>query len=531
MSYFNKNKKLSDESTLLFRATIKENIFLLIVFGWSGWALILPSLFDTLRSRDNSWTWILISLGSISFCIVNGYENFYSKFIITISIVALAIFVDCYNKTFIHNIIIHLVNGVHIGVSIYFLIMKLYPENFPPLWRTILPSGNEAFDMLILCLVFQNVGYYMIGSWLSPQDGSIARWANSPMNLVNLNFIHTDRDRLKLFYILSSFGLMGRIWNLSLGKVYYTEGSGVPFYISSFLAQFDRLYVTAWLYGCWFWLQKNIRTNSIVWPTVILTIVELIYQIFSGSKGRFFNFIVIPLATVFILTRQRVSAITVLLLAGFGVISWLFIYPILVVYRNVISANPLGNIVDPIASINKAYQLLNSYSSEQYIEIILTPFNASGITEQVMAMTSIIHYHLAQDGDLLWPRLLLFWIPRFLWDEKPIALSANLIGRLSHRLPDFDITTSVLITGTGELYLYYGLLGSTLMVLVGIVFRWINEAISPFKLYTPFRIAVLISFLPLMQGFVSGTFESGLTGLVIQLGVLYLILGFVKRLM
>ncbi len=531
MSYFDENKKLSEQSPLIFNATIKEDIFLLIVFGWSGLLLILPNLLGTLRSRSSSQAWILIILASISFCLLNEYENYYSKSIIAISIVALPIFIDCYSKTFIQNIIIHLVNGVYVGVSSYFLIMKLYPESFPPLWQQILPSGNEAFDMLILCLIFQNIGYYLIGSWLFPQDGSTAKWANSSRNLVNLSFIHTDGDRLKLFYILSSFGLMGRLWNLSLGKVYYTEGSGIPFYISSFLAQFDRLYVTAWLYGCWFWLQKNTKTNSVVLPTVILTIVELTYQIFSGSKGRFFNFIVIPLATIFILTRQRVSAIIVLLLAGLGVISWIFIYPILVVYRNVISANPLGSAIDPIASINKAYQLLNSYTSEQYIEIILTPFNASGITEQVMAMTSIIHYHVTQDGDLLWPRLLLFWIPRFLWAEKPISLSANLVGRLSHRLPEFDTTTSVLITGTGELYLYYGLLGSTLMVLTGIFFRWMNEAISPFKLYTPFRIAVLISFLPLMQGFVSGTFEAGLTGLIIQLGVLYLILGFVKRLM
>lgn len=527
MSYFQENKKFIEQSPLMFHSTINENIFFLIVFGWSGWSLVLPSLLGTLKSKNNSSTWILISLVSISFCVSNGLENVFSKFFFVISTVSLAIFMDCYHKTFIQNVTIHLVNGVHVGVSTYFLIMSLYPEIFPLKWQEILPSSNEAFDMLILCLIFQNIGYYLIGSSLFPQYGSMGKWANSSRNLVNLSFIDSDVKRLKLFYILSSFGLMGRLWNLSLGKIYYTEGSGVPFYISSFLAQFDRLYVTAWLYGCWFWLQKSTRESSIVFPTIILTIVELTYQILSGSKGRFFNFIVIPLATAFILTRQRVSTLIVLVLTGSGIFSWLFIYPVLVVYRNVISAIP-GSVIDPIASISKSYQLLNTYTREQYIEIILTPFNASGITEQVMAMTSIIHYHLAQDGDLFWTRLLLFWVPRFLWNDKPISLSANLIGRLSHRLPEHDITTSVLITGTGELYLYFGLLGSTLMVLVGIVLRWINEATSPFKVYSPFRIAVFISFLPLMQGFVSGDFEASLTGLVIQLVVLYLSLAFVR---
>jgi hypothetical protein len=531
MPYSNENEKSISESPLIFNATIKENIFLLIVFGWSGWALILPNLLGILRSKNNSWLWIFITLSSIILCMIIGYENVYSKSIITLAIVVLLVAIDCYNKRFIQNTLIHLVNTSYIGIALTFLIMESYPDSYPSLWLTILPSANRAFDMVILCLIFQNLGYYLIGSWLIPQNGAISRWAASSKNIANLSFVKTNQDQLKLFVFMSLFGLISRFWNLSLGKIYYTEGSGVPFYISSFLAQFDRLYVVAWLYGCSFWLQRNNRENKAInLLTLGLTIVESIYQILSGSKGRFFNFIVIPMASTFLLTRQRVSSFVVVTLSVTSFFSWLFVYPILVIYRGILDANPLGNIIDPFATFNKSYQIFISLSSEKYIEQILIPLNASGVAEAVMAMTSIIHYNVSQDSGLIWLRLFFFWVPRFLWEDKPANLSANMIGRLSHRVGEDNFGTSVLITSPGELYLYYGLLGSSLMVLLGFIIFFMNQAISPFKLYSSFRIAIFISYIPILRDFLIGNFEAGLTGLILQLGVMYGMISFARKL-
>jgi hypothetical protein len=527
MPNFKEDIQIKNESPLLANATMKEYVFLLVVFGWAGLPLILPHLLGTLRSRDNSWTWTVISLLIISFCLFYGYDNFYAKFATSLSTIALLVFFDCHQKKFIQNVLIHLMNGGVVGIIIYFLMMKLYPGYFPPLWKQVSPALDEAFDMMFLCLIFQNFGYYVVGGLLATSNGAFVKWADSSKNLFNLSFIDNDAKRLKLFIILSSFGLITRIWNLSLGKAYYTDGSGIPFLINSFLSQFDRLYIVAWLYGCWFWLQKNTKTNILTWLTIALTLIELAYQILSGSKGRFFNLVLVPLASLLIMTRQRASAFIVFFVTSVSIFSWLFIYPILVIYRNVLSSSDTVN--DPIATIGKAYLTVSSYSFEKYIEIILTPLTASGIAELVLSITSIIYYRVTQEGDLIWPRLFLFWVPRFLWDDKPTNLSTNLIGRLSHRLGQEDFTTSVLNTSPGELYLYFGLMGSCLMILFGIVLRLMNETTSPFRLYSPFRVAILISFLPLLQNVWLVSFESNLTGIAMRFGILYLVLILIKR--
>jgi hypothetical protein len=427
-----------------------------------------------------------------------------------------------------YNILIHLVNSGYLGVCVYFTIMKMFPESFPGIWITVVFSAPRAIEMLFLCLLFQNIGYYLIWWIFIPLTSPFITWSKSYKNLVNLFFINNSSNQLILFLVLSSFGLISRLWNLSLGNVYYTDGSGIPSSISSFLAQFDQLYVVAWLYGYALSLESSNKKSSITKLTHIIIFLEFLYQFFSGSKGRFFNYIIIPMASIFILVRKKISWMNFLLLSMFGGFSWLFIYPVLTEYRGLMSSTSINGSLEPITLMNQSIQTVINYSWEKYSDTILTPLNRSGIAEQVTAMTSIIHFQVSQEEGLLWQRLFLFWVPRFVWTDKPIILSGNLIGRLSGRLGSEDFTTSVLTTAPGELFLYSGLWGSSLMILVGLLFRVINEVISPFKIYTPFRAAMLIAYLPLMQGFLSGSFESGLTGIVLQMAILYLVLFLAK---
>jgi hypothetical protein len=258
---------------------------------------------------------------------------------------------------------------------------------------------------------------------------------------------------------------------------------------------------------------------------------EFVYQLLSGSKGRFFTFIVLPIATVYILVKQKNSWFTFIIFSIFGFFSWLVVYPILTIYRNLLAELAFKGNIDPWNLLNKAFQMLQTYSWNDYWTTVLIPFNQSGITEQVIALTSIIHHQVTQPSHLLWQRLFMFWIPRFLWSEKPIGLSGNLIGRLSGRLSSMDFTTSVLTTGPGELFLYYGVLGGLFMIFTGLLLRFVNEAISPFKLFTLFRVAILAAYMPLSQGILSGSFEGNFTGIIMQLGTLYLTLSIIKIVM
>ncbi len=518
--------KKSENQYLLSSFGIKENALLILIFGWAGIGIVFSSFLNSVRSKSFSYAFIILALTTIGFCLSTFNENnsVWGIFLIVISFISLLISVDVYYKRFEKNIVIHLVNSGYLGVCVYFTIMKMFPENFPGIWITIALSAPQAIEMLFLCLLFQNIGYYLIWWIFQPFSTPIIAWLQSGKNLVNLSFVKNSPNQLILFLFLSSFGLISRLWNISLGNVYYTDGSGIPSQIGSFLAQFNQLYVVAWLYGYALSLEAINKKNTVTKLTRILIIIEFLYQLFSGSKGRFFNFVILPLACVFILVRKKVSWVNFFLLTMLGAISWLFIYPLLVEYRNLISTISIQSSIEPLVLINTSIQTLLNYSWEKYIETILTPLNSSGIAEQVTAMTSIIHYRVSQEEGLLWQRLLFFWVPRFVWPDKPIILSGNLIGRLSGRLGSEDFVTSVLTTAPGELFLYCGLWGSSLMIFAGLLFRFVNEAISPFKIYSPFRVAVLIAYLPFLQGILSGTFESGLTGIVLQFLTLYIVL-------
>lgn len=512
-------------------SSLKENLLILMVFGIPGWSLVISNFLDLSKSRKVCVFLILASLFSLTLGLVgmsDGIHPINFQFITCLAFVTLTISIDSYLGNFWNNALLHLVNTGYLGVGFYFFIMNLYPDSFPSLWKSILPSAPKAFDMLMLCMVYQTIGYYIVWQLFYPITNSIRKWAISSSNLLNFSFPGSSLCLPALFGIFTILGLASRLWNLSLGNVYYTEGSGVPFFISSFLAQFDRLYSVALLYGCALSFTENNKKNSIIKLTWFVVAFEFIYQLLSGSKGRFFYFVVLPISSVFVLVARRISWGILLLLSGSGLFSWLVVYPILVIYRNLLAASALGSSIDPVELFNQASQMLRMYSWDAYVEMLFTPFNQSGIAEQVIAMTSIIHYDVSQDGSLLWQRLFLFWVPRFIWPGKPVVLSGNLIGRLSKRVNEEDVRTSVLTTAPGELFLYYDLWGSSLMILMGLLLRFLNETLSPFKFFTIFRVALLVSYLPLAQGILSGSFESGLTGIILQIGTLYAALLIIK---
>ena len=512
-------------------SSLKENLLILMVFGIPGWSLVISNFLDLSKSRKVCVFLILASLFSLTLGLVgmsDGTHAINFQFITCLSFITLTISIDSYLGSFWNNALLHLVNTGYLGVGFYFFIMALYPDSFPLLWKSILPSAPKAFDMLILCMLYQTIGYYLVWSLLYPISNYIKKWAISPKNLLNFSFPGSSSCLPVLFGLFAILGLASRLWNLSLGNVYYTEGSGVPFFISSFLAQFDRLYSVALLYGCALSFTENTKKSSIVKLTWFFVAFEFIYQLLSGSKGRFFYFVVLPISSVFVLVARRISWGILLVLSDAGLFSWLVVYPMLVIYRNLLAVSALGSSIDPVELLSQASQMLRMYSWDEYVEILFTPFNQSGIAEQVIAMTSIIHYNVSQDGSLLWQRLFLFWVPRFIWSGKPVVLSGNLIGRLSKRVNEEDVKTSVLTTAPGELFLYYDLWGASLMLLMGLILRALNETLSPFKFFTIFRAALLVTYLPLVQGILSGSFESGLTGIILQVGTLYAALLIIK---
>jgi hypothetical protein len=522
----------------------KESIFLMGVLGWASIGILLNNIAKS-SGKKNLGNQLLFSFSGLSALVGTFYlgldlQSPIPRFLYCFGIVMLVVAIDFERKQFYQNITIHLNNSAFVGIAFYFVCMQLYPDSFGVvggLWERILPSVPTAFNMLILCLICLNIGYYFVYPILFAFLALKKSWFFSVRNSFNLLFIRKSSDELFLFITFSLLGLITRIWNFTLGRFFAAgggaaESQSIPGLISSFLAQFDSLYTIAWLYGIILMFQQDFKKNEgqklIGGITVFLVIIELVYQVISGSKGRFATSVIIPLAFAYYFARRKVSWAIFLGFGMVGLTSLFFVYPLLVIYRGEISAVTYAP--DPVVLMGKAWNTLQSLSWDQYQQTVLIPFNSSGITEQVIAMTSIVHFvdRLPLPPEYLWERLLWFWLPRFLSPGKLPTFPANAIGRLTERVGASDFTTSVLQTGPGELFIYYQLFGCLMMIIPGILFRWFNESASPFRLYSHFRMAIFITYLPLMFGILGGGFEAGVTGMMLQLGVLIVALEFVR---
>ncbi|MDX1978412.1 MAG: hypothetical protein SFT94_12135, partial [Pseudanabaenaceae cyanobacterium bins.68] len=496
---------MNNTSSPPLKTGIKESAFLFGIFGWSALGAVLGGLAQTRSRLANQFLFSMAGLCGLVGILYLSLEldSPIPRFLFCLGIVILLVAIDCQRRQFYDHLTIHLVNSAYLGVAFYFSWMQLDPQAFEHIgiWEKILPSAATSFTMLILCLICLNLGYYLVYPILIRFLAIKKSWFSSVRNPFNLLFIRKSSDELFLFLVLTSLGLVTRIWNFTLGRVFYigggaTEEQSIPALISSFLSQFDPLYSIAWLYGIIVFFQQDYRKTQgqklIAWITVFLVILELLYQIFSGSKGRFAGFVLIPLAFAYYLATRRVSWGFFSLFSVIALTSVTLVYPTLAIYRNEISIATSN--FDPFATLTKSWQAMLALPWEQYLETVLTPFNTAGPTEQVTAMTSIVHFadRLPIPPEYLWERLLWFWLPRFLSPGKLTSIPSNAIGRLTERLGPADFTTSVIQTGPGELFIYYQLFGCLMMIIPGLLFRWFNEAASPFRLYSHFRMAIFI---------------------------------------
>ncbi|NBD18237.1 MAG: hypothetical protein GVY04_19500 [Cyanobacteria bacterium] len=530
------NQKKADSLSSFL--TLKEKLYTIIPFGWGALTLFLAGGTD--RSISSFYRFLSFGLGSAGISILTLVNSSLIQVLANILLIlGINLFVlsnDLFNEKVDKNLTIHFLNAGYLGLALYLYVMTLYPMWFQDLWPMIVVSAPQSALMLTLCLFCQNIGYFILGNLVFGAS-SVANWFNSRKNVLNLEFIKPNQiSKVNLlFFTLIIMGSISRLIEIFLGgSILYGAVNVIPTSISSFLAQFSVLYPIGWLYGSAKILSPQEKTNKLIKSiTFVLISFELVFQFFSGSKGRFFTQIIIPLSAVYLLVKKKVSVQFVIIGFGLAFTSWLVLYPVLVVYREALfeSYQLFGSSFSLIDNMNFAFQTMLNFSWNDYLDVVMDPLNKLGLAEQNLALTSIIHndLRLPGTGENLWERLMFFWLPRFLWPAKPTNLSANLIGRLTGRVNPEDYTTSVLTTGPGEVFIYYGFAGSLLMIIAGLVFRGTNDLISPFLKFSQLKVATFIVFVGLVDGIISGNFEEAITGILLQLGLLYFIVWLFKK--
>ena len=395
-------------------------------------------------------------------------------------------------------------------IAIYIPIMSAYPSWFARLWSIIsTPDNLDDVRTLLVCSVlgwgFGASGLFgLTDTFVSTQPfGGKPDPRGTPKLLVGIG--------------VAAFGLVF----VSKGGQ-YLGASFIPQSVAGIVSSVDYLYYVSLFASCFVMFHER-KLNKL---TVAWLVAAFVSELISGSKGRFFLFVLAPLSMIYAFAHRRVARgqlLAFLATIGFSVF---VVFPILVNYRDDLSSGR-AEVTDAVSALQQA----SERPQDDLTDKLLGPITGANTAEQVIAMTSIINARLTQPPARLLIRVGFFWIPRFAWPEKPLALSTNTIARASGRLGADDEETSLIVTGPAELYMYLGVFGGLLLVIPALFMRMVEKSFAPTPLGDAFQAGLVLYLVRIVGGFITSEFESSLTGLIQQFVVLAVLLWLHRRAM
>jgi hypothetical protein len=251
-----------------------------------------------------------------------------------------------------------------------------------------------------------------------------------------------------------------------------------------------------------------------------LDLAAIAYEVLSGSKGRFATFVIFPIIMLAVFQRRRVSWRVTAIFGAVALVSAFVVYPALSSYRGELAAS-----TDPT---RPAVGLLRGAAgnwSEDYEDKMGHVFLNGAAAEEVVASTSLVYFEVRRDSDILWQRMLAFMVPRGVWLDKPMELKGNELGVESYRVMRGDEGTSVIQTGIGELYVYFGAIGALGFFLAGLVMRWVDVAVTCFRGSEILRLGLSVYVFRTLPSVVTMEFETSVTGALSSVLIFWALLG------
>lgn len=235
----------------LFNFQLKELILLFVTARGVSICLGVGNYLSSPKNKHfceilQNLTLILMSL-SIGLLSVN-FIPFTARFLVCFSIFFFFLCRDSHSKRLPCNLFIHISNASFLILSFNYFLMIQYPDWFTPLWKNYLLSAAPTFDLIILCMVFQTLGYYVLWDLMSPVLGGFKRWFISSKNFFNLIFTNSSLSETRLIIVLIFLGSLSRTINFMSGIYLYTDGTAITGNFG-FIAQFDRLYYVGLYYA------------------------------------------------------------------------------------------------------------------------------------------------------------------------------------------------------------------------------------------------------------------------------------------
>jgi hypothetical protein len=264
---------------------------------------------------------------------------------------------------------------------------------------------------------------------------------------------------------------------------------------------------------------RMFRERRVDLVVIAFDLAAFAYEATSGSKGRFGVFVVFPLLLIAVFQRRRLGWTSTSGVGAVVLVSVFAVYPLLVSYRTEIS-----QATDPSRPSYSMMARAAGSWSDKYEDKINHILLGGAPSEQVIASTSLVFFNVRRDGSQLWQRLLFFWVPRAVWQDKPVEISGNELGRESYRVSQGDESTSVIPTGLGELYVYFGELGALWFGLAGLVFRLVEVGLGCFRKAEVLRVAASAYLFRTLPWAVTLEFETSVTSPLAMTLILFVLL-------
>ena len=271
------------------------------------------------------------------------------------------------------------------------------------------------------------------------------------------------------------------------------------------------------------WGQNKPPSKQLVRLVMILITIEFIYWLPSGRKEDTILSIMMPVATIYLLTGLRPSRKATVLFVCFVAL----FFPLSHYYRLAIELN-LTNL-----SAEEALSLIDlASSSADSAQADIRPtdviYNRVSLLEPISASMRLI-----QQGT--WPMLLgqsylevlITVIPRVFWPSKPEFHYGNEFGHAAGYLGTDDEATSISVSYFGEAFLNLAWFGGLAMFFISFLFTVI------FKLASTSRDRITGAFIFMLCVpsllYLGGTFALYFGGLIKTLPFFYLICSWIRQ--
>jgi hypothetical protein len=357
---------------------------------------------------------------------------------------------------------------------LYFGVRALYVLNFPKDMYIVywgfppaisFNTVNLALWYVIIGVVFLLLGYY---SFIP----KIAYKLLPKLRL--LKFSLQEKSMIKKTHLIATIGIVAQLimWSHDLGFfIPPVEGAYLPFKSALFLLSKFSLFAYA-LYSIALFSSPRIVKSVLTFWSIQLTLIVGGAFLF-GWKGSIVLVFAIPIIAYHYL-RQRLCIRRLLLIATIGSLVLIFVFfPSITYYRVIVGEmGKPGSVGELLSHMGIVYDTLREYSWSEFLQASLAPFmnRIHGIDSLSMILRSTPNIVSYQMG-VWYGHLFTVWIPRVVWEEKPILDVGRWFAINFFNQPPCS-PSAIVITNIGDFYVNFGILGVMIgMFFLGIVYK------------------------------------------------------------